>query len=450
MAVAQARRLDEERTQGKIRSGLHGIPIILKASIGPAENPSLGMVTSAGSYAVASLYPRRNATLVDRLIEAGTIILGKGNLTEFCGLKSDDTPIGWSAYGGQTISPYRRKDLDDEHQPWCGGSSTGPAVSIAAGFSPLGIGTETGGSNVFPASVNGLYGLTLPHGSAPIDGVCGISETFDRVGLMARDPQDLASLSKILLREANLKHQELSTDGTPTRNFWQSVSIGVLDSEWGTDPSANWKWGSAEVKDKYASVVEKMQDLGARVVFPLGDPPSPGILTYEGETVHSLSYHEFSGVFKNFVSTNFERHPKLTNLTDLVAWNEEHAAQAMPEPYTTQTELIKCRNDTMLPEKHDAAAAAIRRLAKEDGMAKLMRHRNLDIILSASDSSLIGFSACAGWPVATVPVGNLSKNGQPWGMFVLARDGNTDLLLRFMRAFHGCFEGSRGPTSPFE
>lgn len=121
MAVAQARRLDEERTQGKIRSGLHGIPIILKASIGPAESfffsffylspwqpiveywltpstlsfqdaivtdPSLGMVTSAGSYAVASLYPRRNATLVDRLIEAGTIILGKGNLTEFCGLKS--------------------------------------------------------------------------------------------------------------------------------------------------------------------------------------------------------------------------------------------------------------------------------------------------------------------------------------------------------------------------
>lgn len=83
-------------------------------------------------------------------------------------------------------------------------------------------------------------------------------------------------------------------------------------------------------------------------------------------------------------------------------------------------------------------------------MAKLMRESNLDIVLSASDASLIGFSSCAGWPVATVPVGNLSKNGQPWGMFVLARDGNTDLLLRFMRAFHGSFEAIRGPTGPFE
>lgn len=146
------------------------------------------------------------------------------------------------------MSPYRRGSLDDEHQPWCGGSSTGPAVSIIAGFSPLGIGTETGGSNVFPASVNGLYGLTLPHGTVPIDGVCRISETFDRVGLMARDPQDLASLSKILLDPAHSKRQEFPTEGEILiGDFWKGVSIGVLNSEWGTDPSSNWKWGSDEV-----------------------------------------------------------------------------------------------------------------------------------------------------------------------------------------------------------
>ncbi|KUI59091.1 Glutamyl-tRNA(Gln) amidotransferase subunit A [Cytospora mali] len=365
--------------------------------------------------------------------------------------ESDNTPIGWSAYGGQTLSPYRLESLGDEHQPWCGGSSTGPAVSIAAGFAPLGIGTETGGSNVFPASVNGLYGLTLPHGSVPIDGVCRISETFDRIGLMARVPHDLASLSNILFDKADAKHEGSPTEGEiPIRSLWDGLSIGVLDSEWGTDPSSSWKWASAEVKDRYASVVKKMETLGARVVFPLENPPSPDMLMYEGETVHSVSYCEFAGVFKDFISRNFEHNPKLTNLADLIVWNEDHAAQAMPEPYTTQTELVKCRDSTMTPGKHDAATATLRWLARNEGIAKIMRDRNLDIVLSASDASLVSFSSCAGWPIATVPVNNLNTNGQPWGMFALARDGSTELLLKFMVAFHGCFEGVRGPKGPFE
>ncbi|KAK7747238.1 hypothetical protein SLS53_001491 [Cytospora paraplurivora] len=413
-AIAQAQRLDQERGQGRVRSSLHGIPIIIKDAI--VTDQSLGMVTSAGSSAVASLKARRNATLVDRLIEAGAIVLGKGNLTEFCGLKSDNTPIGWSAYGGQTLSPYRRGSLQDEHQPWCGGSSAGPAVSVAAGFAPLGIGTETGGSNVFPASVNGLYGLTLPHGTVPMDGIFRISETFDRVGLMARHSHDLVSLCNILL-QADAKPQKSSTEGAvPARSLWEGLSIGILDSEWGTDPTTKWKWGSAELKDRYASVVNKMEELD----------------------------HEFEGCLKDFISFSFEPDPNLTNLTDLVTWNEEHAAQAMPK------QLVKCRDDTMTPERHDMAAAKLRTLARESGMAKFMRERGIDIIISASDASLISFSSCAGWPVATVPIGNLNKNGQPWGFFVLARDGSIDLLLKFLTAFHGCFEGVMGPARPFE
>lgn len=79
-----------------------------------------------------------------------------------------------------------------------------------------------------------------------------------------------------------------------------------------------------------------------------------------------------------------------------------------------------------------------------------MREQDLDIVLSASDSSLISFSSCAGWPVATVPVGNLAKNDQPWGFFALPRDGNLSMLMRFMKGFHGKFGGIKGPTRPFE
>ncbi|KUI69308.1 hypothetical protein VM1G_05647 [Cytospora mali] len=269
---------------------------------------------------------------------------------------------------------------------------------------------------------------------------------------MARDPHDLASLSNILSGKADAEHEEPPpTEGeNPTRYLWDGLSIGVLDSEWGTDPGSSWKWASAEVKDRYASVVKKMETLGARVVFPLENPPNPDILMYEGETVHSISYYEFAGVFQDFISRNFEHNPKLTNLADLIVWNEDHAAQAMPEPYTTQTELVKCLDSTMTPGKHDAATATLRRIARHDGIAKIMHDRNLDIVLSASDASLVSFSSCAGWPIATVPVENLNINGQPWGMFALARDGSTELLLKFMVAFHGCFEGVRGPKGPFE
>lgn len=124
--------------------------------------------------------------------------------------------------------------------------------------------------------------------------------------------------------------------------------------------------------------------------------------------------------------------------------------QCLYQAYVTQTELVKCRDDTMAPERHDMAAAKLRSLARESGMAKIMRERGIDIIISASDASLISFSSCAGWPVATVPVSNLSKNGQPWGLFVLAREGSIDILLRFLRIFHGCFGGVMGPASPFE
>lgn len=122
----------------------------------------------------------------------------------------------------------------------------------------------------------------------------------------------------------------------------------------------------------------------------------------------------------------------------------------MPLAYNTQTELLKCLNEPISKEAHDAAAVALRHLAREETMAAYMRQHNLDIVLSASDASLISFSSCAGWPVATVPVGNLSKNDQPWGFFALARDGRLDLLEKFMLGFHASFEGIRGPTAPFE
>ncbi|PSR82679.1 amidase-like protein [Coniella lustricola] len=447
-ALAQARQLDEERRRGETRSELHGIPIIIKDAI--VTHPCLGMTTTAGSCAIASLTAKRNATVVELLIKAGVIVLGKGNMTEFSGMKSNNTPMGWSGYGGQTLSAFRRPDLDEKDQPVSGGSSAGPAVSVAAGFSPLAIGTETGGSNVLPASMNALYGLTLPHRSVPMDGVAKIADFTDRIGLMAHNPRDLLSLVKILLMDTDSQGKDSSLDMTTKVADFGGLSVGVLDSQWGTHSSSDWKWGSQQVKQEYASVAEKLGALGARVTFPLRDPPEPSLLKAEGETLMTVCYHEFPGVLRDFIATNFEHDPNIRDLRDIVAWNQAHAERAMPEPYTTQTELIASLHNTMDQKKHDAAAAGLRHLGRQEGMAKMMRDLDLDIVLSASDAELISFSASAGWPVATVPVSKLTKNDQPWGMFALPRDGRLDLLARFLIAFGQHFGDSRGPKRPFE
>jgi amidase len=103
----------------------------------------------------------------------------------------------------------------------------------------------------------------------------------------------------------------------------------------------------------------------------------------------------------------------------------------------------------MTEDTRQQAVAALRSLADEDGIGKVMREQDLDIILAPSDSTLVSFAACAGWPISTVPLSRLKKNGQPYGFFAVARDGREDLLFRFMGGFHRTFPAVEGPCSPF-
>jgi amidase len=223
LVLETAARLDGERAQGKVRSQLHGIPIIIKDAF--VTGPELKMPTTVGSVVFAGMEPIRTATVVQRLIDAGLIVLGKANMTEFCGLKSENTPIGWSAVGGQTLSPYRRDDLAEKDQPIAGGSSSGPAVSVAAGFSPMALGLETIGSNVFPASANGLYAITLTRGSIPLDGTFRLSERYEAAGGMARSPQDLVPLVEAMTHQT--KNLDASAIELP------QLCLGFLNCHWG-------------------------------------------------------------------------------------------------------------------------------------------------------------------------------------------------------------------------
>ncbi|KAF3797676.1 putative amidase [Colletotrichum gloeosporioides] len=443
-ALIRADDLDKERREGYVRSRLHGIPVVVKDTF--ITHKDLGLPTTAGAHAFASMTALKNASLIEKLLHAGLIIIGKGNMTEFCGLKSNDTPVGWSAFGGQTKSPYRRDDLSEDEQPIAGGSSSGSAVSIASGFCPLAIGTETSGSTVYPASLSGLYALKLTPGLIPTDGVFKLSSSFDGIGLMARDPRDLAALAEILVGIqtdsplVNLPTFEVSCS-------WEGLSVGIADVLWGIHETGTDKWGHPHVRASWKDAVDRMCGAGARVVYPI-DLPAYDTVTHDKQTLHTIAYHEFPSQVKEFAGNFDPETGDVRTLGDIIAWNKDHADEALPPPHTTQTELEAAlvAATAMTEDEHQAAVSEIRRLAGIDGLGRAMREAQVDVIVSASDSIVVGFAGAAGWPIATVPLGNLETNGQPFGLFVIAPEGREDLLFRFMGAFYATFPAIEKPA----
>jgi amidase len=186
-ALAIAEALDAERKATGARGPLHGIPVLLKDNVATADR----MQTTAGSLALVGVKPPRDAALVQRLRAAGAVILGKTNLSEWANFRSTRSSSGWSGRGGQTRNPYA---LD--RSP-CG-SSSGTGAAIAANLAAVGVGTETDGSIVCPASATGLVGLKPTVGLVSRSGIVPISHSQDTAGPMTRTVADAAALLSVL------------------------------------------------------------------------------------------------------------------------------------------------------------------------------------------------------------------------------------------------------------
>jgi amidase len=230
--LAIAQYLDNERADGKIRGPLHGIPVVLKDNI--MTDIRLGMDTTVGSYAFVGARPKKNATIVDRMIRKGMIIIGKANMTEFCGLKTPLMPPGWSAVGGQCQSPFVSRHIAKGKLRWelsaPGGSSTGSAVSVAAGFSTVAVGTDTIGSLITPANRASLYAMKPTPGEVPLDGIFALSNTFDAPGGMAKSATDLVNLMNTIMLPSDYEDE----DKSPTWEFkirkdWDHLRIGFAE-----------------------------------------------------------------------------------------------------------------------------------------------------------------------------------------------------------------------------
>jgi amidase len=310
-ALQIAESLDEERKSGKIRGPLHGIPILIKDNIDSEDQ----MMTTAGALAMVGNKPSQDAFIVQRLREAGAVLLGKTNLSEWANFRSTRSSSGWSSRGGQTKNPFV---LD--RNP-CG-SSSGSGTAVSANLCAIAIGTETDGSIACPSSINGIVGIKPTVGLWSRSGIIPISHTQDTAGPMARTVSDavmlLGPLTGIDVRDPQTNESEgkFQSDYTSflKQNGLQGKRIGVEKSYLKVHEA---------VDRLLQEAIETMRKQGAEIVEVDFREKLKGI---SGKEYTVLLYQFKDGVNKYLASSN----APVKTLKEVIAFNKQNESKAMP------------------------------------------------------------------------------------------------------------------------
>ena len=299
-ALKEAEARDIERKDGKVRSALHGIPVLIKDNIETA-----GIETTAGSMALADYKPAKDAPLVQNLREAGAVILGKTNLSEWANIRSSKSSSGWSSRGGQTKNPYI---LDRSPV----GSSSGSAVAVAANLCVVAVGTETDGSVVAPASGNGIVGIKPTVGLISGEGIVPISKTQDTAGAMARTVSDAAILLGALI-DTSAK--------LPAADFMLSLKSDALKGKI-IGVERNWKSINTAINKLYQSTLDELERAGATLV----DVELLKEVDKTGDAELEVLLTEFKDGLNQFL---IKRDVQVRSLKDVIAFNKKHDGTVM-------------------------------------------------------------------------------------------------------------------------
>ncbi|PSN74128.1 amidase signature enzyme [Corynespora cassiicola Philippines] len=441
--VRIARRLDDERARGKRRGALHGVPVVLKDNI--MTDANLGMDTTVGSYAFVGCIPKKNATIVDRLIRRGMIIMGKANMTEFCGLKNPSMPPGWSAVGGQCQSPYVARHIAKKKLHWelsaPGGSSTGSAVAVASGFCTLAVGTDTIGSLITPANRAALYALKPTVGEIPMDGIFSLSKTFDSAGGMAKTAKDLVALMDAMM----LPTSKEGDARIPSTCFRIKEDFGGLRVGF-TEPTIWKSWrksgrinADAErfMLQKYDQVVKKLIDIGVDIVYPVELPPSQSLNLDGKNSFEPIVYSEFKECLADFIRQF--KITKVHSLAEIINFNLEHPELTLPPSCPHQNDLMAALQSSTLRDQVRAARDHLRIAGGREGLDFLFADQQLDIVIAPGDAALSSLAAAAGYPTAACPLSALKLNGQPFGLTLASPPHTEHMLLHFLTAYEATF-----------
>jgi amidase len=427
-ALAQADVLDAETAAGRSRGPLHGRAILVKDNIDTADLP-----TTVGSMALADAAPpAQDAPLVTRLREAGMVVLGKTNLSEWANIRDGSSTSGWSAYGGLTRNPYARNRS-------AGGSSSGSGAALAAGLSAFAIGTETDGSITCPAAFNGCVGLKPTVGLVPTEGVAPISFSQDSPGPMAMTVADTAALLDVLVPGGGY--------AAATRGSLAGKRIGVPRGPyWGYSPQAD---AAAE------RAISLLSAAGATIVDATDLPEWPGSL---GEDELLVLLAELRHSLPGYLATRSGDVPR--DLAEVVEWNRAHAEVELAHFGQALFEMA-LEGPTVTDAAYLEARARCVAASRTDGIDAVLAEHALDALVTPSmapacpidlvnpeahPGSCTSASAMAGYPILTVPtelVSGLPVAVSIWGGAHAERD-----LLRIGHAFEQARDRGTGPLPP--
>jgi amidase len=402
-AVSIAARLDNERRAGRIRGPLHGIPVIVKDNIATSGN----MQTTAGSLALLRSIVPADAPLVRQLRQAGAIILGKANLSEWANFRGFGSYNGWSARGGFTRCPYLLSN-----DPL--GSSSGSAVSPAANFCAAAVGTETDGSIMAPSDHNHTFGLKPTVGLISGQGIIPIAHSQDTAGPMTRTVTDAA----IML--GALKDGTGDYTGVLNRGALAGARIGV-DMKYFTD---DW-WGYPPAYPIMTQVLDAMTSLGATLIDVETDP---SFLMNDDEW--NVLLYEFKVQIAEYLATL--RHTNIRTLADLIAFNNSHCWEEMKYFGQEIFELAEQTSGDLTDPVYLAAQTGCIQNARVNGIDAWLNSVNppLDVLVAPTWAWLYSVAAVAGYPSTSLPVGFL-EDGAPVGFCMVSTAWQEEKLLAF-------------------
>lgn len=441
-AMAVARSIDKARQTGPDRGGLlQGVPVLVKDNIETREMP-----TTAGSLALIDNNTGRDATIVARLRSAGAVILGKTNLSEWANYRSQNGVAGWSGVGGLTRNPF---DLNRS----AGGSSSGSAVAVAAGFAPVALGTETSGSIVSPAAFMGLVGFKPTVGLLPRTHIVPLSPRQDGPGVIAHTVEDTALLTTIMAgtdpqdpasAEADARREDYVA---ATRQGIASMRIGVFRWAEGDNPA---------VSEAFNAALEVLQSLGVELVEIPDFSPKP-VLWQSGDRVLQA---EFKAGLNTYLASAAPA-VRTRSLDELIKFNEEHADRELA--LFDQEILIQAQQaPSVESDAHREVVAELVSAAREHGVDKLLKANEVRLLVMptakpAAPIDLAGASepsggplgapwlpGMAGYPLLTVPMGE--HLGLPLGITFVGTAWDDAAVLQAGAAYQRAAPHHYNPT----
>lgn len=435
-----ATALDAERKKSGPRGPMHGIPVILKANIDTADK----METTAGSLALKGHRPPADAFIVARLRDAGAVILGKANLSEWANFRSSHSSSGWSSIGGQTRNPY-----GTGRNP-CG-SSSGSAVSVAASLTSVAIGTETNGSIVCPSSVNGIVGIKPTLGLVSRSGIIPIAHSQDTAGPMARTVEDAAILLTAMVA-ADPADPLAGVFPNSIPDYAADLSKDALKGKRiGVYRGHNGAGKDARVDKIVEDTIATLLSLGAEVVDPV-EIDKEGMSAAQREVL----YYEFRADLNAYLENSGAT---IKSIDGIVEYNESHSDTVMPH-FGQERMLAAQAKGPLTDEQYRQALVDSKRIARS-GIDNALEANNLDALIAptrgpawltdhingdqSSGISSSSLAAVSGYASITVPAGEVV--GLPIGISFIGGEFSDASLIKMAYAFEQAGYKRKPPLS---